>query len=176
MGDIIANIPTVINDLDNQCITTLPLEEEIKAAIWQLNPNSSAGPDGYNGEFFRHFWDIIKAYLISSTHEYFQGIPIPMAFRSTNITLIPKVEGAREIGDYRPIALSTFSSKMLSRIVANKLGPMLNKIISPEQAGFQKGKDYTTGPTRTNAMDLREYMLEWWLSHSKTSLRGLLRK
>ncbi|VFQ79294.1 unnamed protein product [Cuscuta campestris] len=52
LGDIIANIPTVINDLDNQCITTLPLEEEIKAAIWQLNPNSSAGPDGYNEEFF----------------------------------------------------------------------------------------------------------------------------
>ncbi|VFQ80252.1 unnamed protein product [Cuscuta campestris] len=140
LGDIIANIPTVINDLDNQCITTLPLEEEIKAAIWQLNPNSSAGRDGYNGEFFKHFWDIIKADLISATHEYFQGIPIPMDFGSTNIALIPKVEGAREIGDYRPIALSTFFSKMLSRIVANRLGPLLNKLISPEQAGFQKGK------------------------------------
>ncbi|VFQ73955.1 unnamed protein product [Cuscuta campestris] len=58
----------------------------------------------------------------------------------TNITLIPEVEGAREIGDYRPIALSTFFSKMLSMIVANRLGPMLNKIISPEHAGFQKGK------------------------------------
>ncbi|VFQ85715.1 unnamed protein product [Cuscuta campestris] len=127
-----------LKDHLGKCITTLPLEEEIKAAIWQLNPNSSAGPDGYNGEFFRHFWDIIKADLISATHEYFQGIPIPMAFGSTNITLIPKVEGAREIGDYRPIALSTFFSKMLSRIMANRLGPMLNKIISPEQAGFQK--------------------------------------
>ncbi|VFQ93090.1 unnamed protein product [Cuscuta campestris] len=115
-------------------------EKEIKAAIWHLNPNSSAGPDGYNGDFFRKFWDIIKEDLISAVQDFFLGQPIPMAFGSTYIILIPKQEGAKVIGDYRPIALSTFFSKIISRILSNRLSPLLDKIISPEQAGFQKGK------------------------------------
>ncbi|VFQ73390.1 unnamed protein product [Cuscuta campestris] len=127
-------------DQDNDSMVKLPLEEEIKTAIWQLNPNSSAGPDGYNGEFFKKFWDTIKEDIISATHEFFLGIPIPKAFGSTYIILIPKMEGAKAIGDFRPIALSTFFSKMLSRIMANRLAPLLNKLFSPEQAGFQKGK------------------------------------
>ncbi|VFQ59730.1 unnamed protein product, partial [Cuscuta campestris] len=137
---ILPYIPNLITETDNINLVQLPLEEEIKEAVWQLNPNSSAGPDGYNGEFFRHCWDIIKADIVSATQEFFLGIPIPMAFGSTYVTLIPKVEGAKVIGDYRPIALSTFFSKLTSRIMANRLSPLLIKLISPEQAGFQKGK------------------------------------
>ncbi|VFQ83166.1 unnamed protein product, partial [Cuscuta campestris] len=137
---ILCHIPTLITDQDNQNMIKLPQEEEIKAAIWHLNPNSSAEPDGYNGEFFRYFWDIIKVDIISAIQEFFLGHPIPMAFGSTYIILIPKLEGAKFIGDYRPIALSTFFSKIISRILSNRLSPLLDKIISPKQEGFQKGK------------------------------------
>ncbi|VFR00960.1 unnamed protein product [Cuscuta campestris] len=53
------DIPKQLQDkpsaADGPCSATVPYcnnpeEEEIKAAIWHLNPNSSAGPDGYNGE------------------------------------------------------------------------------------------------------------------------------
>ncbi|VFQ98475.1 unnamed protein product [Cuscuta campestris] len=136
MDNILPHIPNLLTDQDNDSMVKLPLEEEIKTAIWQLNPNSSAGPDGYNGEFFIKFWDTIKEDIISATQEFFLGIPIPKAFGSTYIILIPKMEGAKAIGDFRPIALSTFFSKMFSRILANRLAPLLNKLISPEQAGF----------------------------------------
>ncbi|VFQ82564.1 unnamed protein product [Cuscuta campestris] len=140
LDPIIQHIPTLITEHDNQAILQLPIEEEIKSAIWHLNPNSSAGPDGFNGEFFRYFWDTIKMDMVSAVQEFFLGIPLPMAFGSSLITLIPKTEGAKEIGDYRPIALSTFFSKIISRILSSRLAPLLDKIISPEQAGFLKGR------------------------------------
>ncbi|VFQ83659.1 unnamed protein product [Cuscuta campestris] len=140
LDPIIQHIPTLITEHDNQVILQLPIEEEIKSAMWHLNPNSSAGPDGFNGEFFRYFWDTIKMDMVSAVQEFFLGIPLPMAFGSSLITLIPKTEGAKEIGDCRPIALSTFFSKIISRILSSRLAPLLDKIISPEQAGFLKGR------------------------------------
>ncbi|VFQ87851.1 unnamed protein product [Cuscuta campestris] len=154
MQPIIQHIPNLITEVDNQLLVRFPSEDEIKGALWQLNPNSSAGLDGYNGEFFRHFWDIIKEDLISAIQEFFLGIPIPKAFGSTFITLIPKTEGAKNIGHYRPIALSSFFSKLISRILSNRLAGLLEKIISPEQAGFQKGKGIEEHILLTNELML----------------------
>ncbi|VFQ70656.1 unnamed protein product [Cuscuta campestris] len=103
-------IPKVINDHDNLSICYLPTEEEIKKAVWELNPDSAAGPDGFNGHFFRTFWDIIKRDVILACLEFFLGFPVPKSFGSTLITLIPKKEDPKRFGDYRPISLSTFMS------------------------------------------------------------------
>ncbi|VFQ83427.1 unnamed protein product [Cuscuta campestris] len=136
----LVNIPTLITAEDNSLLVELPEEEEIWEAVWALNPNSSAGPDGYNGQFFRQAWHIIRADVIKACQEFFLGIPVPKAFGSTQIILIPKKEGAAAIGDYRPISLSTFMSKIITKILANRLSRLLPKIISSEQAGFQNGK------------------------------------
>ncbi|VFR01632.1 unnamed protein product [Cuscuta campestris] len=136
----LVNIPTLITAEDNSLLVELPEEEEIREAVWALNPNSSAGPDGYNGQFFRQAWHIIRVDVIKACQEFFLGFPVPKAFGSTQIILIPKKEGAAAIGNYRPISLSTFMSKIITKILANRLSRLLPKIISSEQAGFQKGK------------------------------------
>ncbi|VFQ94492.1 unnamed protein product, partial [Cuscuta campestris] len=70
----------------------------------------------------------------------FLGIKIPASYGSTLITLVPKGDNPVKWKDYRPISLSTFMSKINTRILANRLGSLLHKVIGPEQAGFQKGK------------------------------------
>ncbi|VFQ82763.1 unnamed protein product [Cuscuta campestris] len=121
-------------------ISKIPTPEEIKEAVWSLNPNSAPGPDGFNGFFFRACWDIIKEDVISATQEFFIGIPIPKCYGSTFITLIPKKDNSKCFGDYRPISLSTFMSKINTRILADRLQAILPKIISSKRTGFQKGK------------------------------------
>ncbi|XP_019157181.1 PREDICTED: uncharacterized protein LOC109153773 [Ipomoea nil] len=57
-----------------------------------------------------------------------------------SIVLIPKKPHPESFTDFRPICLCTFISKVLTRIVASRLSPILPKIISKEQAGFVEGR------------------------------------
>ncbi|VFQ96159.1 unnamed protein product [Cuscuta campestris] len=96
--------------------------------------------DGYNDFFFRQAWDVVKIDVVKAVQEFFMGIPLPKVFGSTLITLIPKVEGAITLDQFRPISLSTFFSKILSRILSDRLKKVLPSLISPEQAAFQSGR------------------------------------
>ncbi|CAH9134253.1 unnamed protein product [Cuscuta epithymum] len=41
------HIPEIINQEDNDFLTAMPTEEEIKSAIWDLNQNGAPGPDEF---------------------------------------------------------------------------------------------------------------------------------
>ncbi|VFQ88383.1 unnamed protein product [Cuscuta campestris] len=68
---------------------------------------------------------------------------MPKAFGSTLITLIPKQEGSITLDQFRPISLSTFFSKIISRLLSERLKIVIPKLISQEQAAFQVGKNIT---------------------------------
>ncbi|VFQ67857.1 unnamed protein product [Cuscuta campestris] len=51
--EILDNIPLTLNHNDNLFLCSLPTMEEVKTAIWDLCPDSSPGPDGFIGHFFR---------------------------------------------------------------------------------------------------------------------------
>ncbi|VFQ85187.1 unnamed protein product [Cuscuta campestris] len=140
-SDLLQSIPVVISEEDNNMLTRLPNETEVKEAILALDPNSCAGWDGFNGFFFRSYWETIKEDVTSSCQEYFLGIPPPKSICKTLITLIPKVDNASSWKNFRPISLSSFPSKIITKILATRLTSLLPKIISREQGAFQKGKE-----------------------------------
>jgi hypothetical protein len=57
---------------------------------------------------------------------------------TANIVLLPKKEEASRIGDYRPISLVYSISKIFSKILANKLAPKLQEMVSSSQNAFSK--------------------------------------
>ncbi|VFQ70642.1 unnamed protein product [Cuscuta campestris] len=46
-SDFISNIPSILIPEDNNLLTSLPSMEEVKEAVWGLNPASSPEPDGF---------------------------------------------------------------------------------------------------------------------------------
>ncbi|VFQ72955.1 unnamed protein product [Cuscuta campestris] len=80
------------------------------------------------------------SYWKQKANEFFLGLPIPKGYGSTFISLIPKKDNPKTFDDFRPISLSTFMSKINTKLLANRLKTLLPKIISEEQAAFQKGK------------------------------------
>ena len=54
--------------------------------------------------------------------------------------LIPKVHGANLVDKFKPIVLSNFLFKVITKILADRLSQIASRIISPSQFGFVKGR------------------------------------
>jgi hypothetical protein len=62
------------------------------------------------------------------------------------MSLIPKVLGADQITQFRPISLINVIFKIVSKAYASRLDPVANRIISPNQTVFIKGRNILYGP------------------------------
>ena len=58
----------------------------------------------------------------------------------TFLALIPKEVNPSTFDHFRPISLCNASYKTFSKLLANRLKPLLGKLISPFQGGFVKGR------------------------------------
>jgi hypothetical protein len=71
---------------------------------------------------------------------FFRGGFLLKEFNHTNIALIPKVDNPSLVNHFRPISLTNFNYKIISKILANRFKPLLHKIVSPTQSAFLKGR------------------------------------
>ena len=92
------------------------------------------------GNFFQDCFDIIKDDLLAAVHYFFNGFEMPKYMNHACLVLIPKVEHPNKLKDFRPISLSNFTNKIISKITSTRLAPILPTIISENQPGFVKGR------------------------------------
>ena len=68
------------------------------------------------------------------------GKKISDYLNETLITLIPKIQGSEMLGNYRPISLCNIVYKVITKVVVVRIGPFLDKLVSPLQSTFVPGK------------------------------------
>lgn len=117
-----------------------PDASEILSVIKGLNPDSAPGPDEFTGHFFLSCWDIIHADLVEMIRGFFLGDQLDKKITATSLVLIPKIKNTKGLSDFRPISLGSFSSKIITKIIASRLSRILPNIINEEQFGFVKGR------------------------------------
>jgi retron-type reverse transcriptase len=116
-------------------------EEEIHKAVMELHPEKAPGPDGYTWAFFKVYWDIIQTDLVAAIKDIFAlWAGCWNLLKSAHVVLIEKKAGAKMIGDYRPISIMHSIAKILAKILATWLAPYLDKLVSPNQSAFIKGR------------------------------------
>ncbi|XP_049394714.1 uncharacterized protein LOC125859004 [Solanum stenotomum] len=133
-------IPLLISGEDNNAMIKLPDMEEVKMVVFQLDGNSAAGPDGFSGLFFQECWDIVSQDVTNVVRAFFCGQTLPRYITHTNLVLLPKKDLVRSLSDLRPISLSCFINKVISRVLHGRIAAVLPKLISPNQSGFVKGR------------------------------------
>ena len=118
----------------------MPSPEEIYQVICSMDHNSSPGPDGFGRVFYMKCWKIIGETVIQAVHSFFSNGYIPPHFNSNLMVLIPKVDGADSVAQLRPIASANFALKIITKLLADRLGNIATKIISHNQSAFLKGR------------------------------------
>ncbi|XP_042482726.1 uncharacterized protein LOC122063090 [Macadamia integrifolia] len=56
------------------------------------------------------------------------------------LVLIPKVDGVDNLGNFRPLCMGNFFCKIITKVMALRLEPLLPRLISDEQGASPKGK------------------------------------
>lgn len=136
-------IPSLVTEEENDLLNRQPCLEEVKMVVFELNGNSDSGPDGFTGHFYQVCWDIVGKDIFEVVNAFFSGMTLPKSITHTNLVLIPKKEKVVSFFDLRPISLSNFVNKVISRIIHDRLEGILPKFISPNQSGFTKGRSIT---------------------------------
>ena len=71
---------------------------------------------------------------------FFSSRYILQVWNATNICLIPKNDRPEEASHFRPISLCNVIYKVISKIITNRLKPILKSIVSPFQNAFVPGR------------------------------------
>lgn len=72
--------------------------------------------------------------------DFFSSGKMPFSLNLTDLILIPKVIGPEELTHFRPISLCNFLSKVVSKVLANRLKSFLSEFVSKEQGAFVPGR------------------------------------
>ncbi|GJZ71170.1 retrotransposon protein, putative, ty1-copia subclass, partial [Tanacetum coccineum] len=133
--------PNQVSDLDS-CVT----RSEIRNAVWECGENKSPGPDGFSFEFFRRYWNFIGPDFCSAIECFFTIGFLPKGCNASFIALIPKVLDAKFVSDFRPISLIGSVYKVITKILANRLAPVISDIVSDSQSAFIANRSILDGP------------------------------
>lgn len=101
--------------------------------------DSASGPDGLTGHFYQACWEIVGEDVFKVVKAFCEGKTLPKSITHTNLILIPKKENIQTFADMRPISLSNFLNKVITRVIHDRLETILPKLISHNQSGFVKG-------------------------------------
>jgi exonuclease III len=113
---------------------------KIDSIIRHLPNNKSPGPDGFNNEFYKHCWHIIKQDIYDLCYAFHEGSICLRSVNSSHITLIPKVDNPMTLSDYRPISLLNTKVKIITKLLANILQPFITALVHRNQYGFIRSR------------------------------------
>lgn len=116
------------------------MEEEVLSALKLLGQDKAPGPDGLQISVSIKCWDFMKLDVMRVVKHFERNGFLDWRLKATFISLIPKKEIVEEVKDLRPISLTGCIYKAISKVLVERLKPLLPKLTSPNQTAFVKGK------------------------------------
>lgn len=111
-------------------------EEEVRVALFRMYPSKSPGPDGMSLLFFQKHWHIVGHDVTLTVLFILHFGRLLKKMNFTHITLISKKNEPQSIMEFHPISLSNVVSRFVSKVLANRIKPILPNVISDVQSAF----------------------------------------
>jgi hypothetical protein len=114
-------------------------------AIMEMKKSKAPGPNGSPAEFYQVFWDTIKDDMMAMFYQLQAGNLPRFKLNFGIINLLPKKEDTSCIEEYRPICLLNVSFNFFTKVGANRITGMAQKIIKPTQTASIPGRNILEG-------------------------------
>jgi hypothetical protein len=178
MEDQIHDIPQV-SDEENEILIDDFTKNEVREVVFQMEHNKSPRPDGFPAEFYKVFWGVIKDDLLAMFHDFHKDSLDLLSLNFGIITLIPKIENATKIQQYRPICVLNVSFKIFTKVGTNRLNKVARTVVSATQTAFIPGRNIMKGVVilhetihELHTKNLMESFLRLTLRRPMTRLSG----
>jgi hypothetical protein len=96
------------------------------------------GPDGFSLGFLKTCLEVLKEDIMAVFREFHSKGSFERSINTTFIALIPRKASVVDIKDFHPSSLVGDVYKIISKVLANRLKHVLEKIISKSQNAFIK--------------------------------------
>lgn len=91
--------------------------------------------------FFKSAWSIIGPDIVAAVQNFFETTSfMPKQINCAYMSLIPKVDSACAVKDFRPVACCSVLYKIISKVLSNRMQHVLDDIIGGSQSSFVKSR------------------------------------
>ena len=113
------------------------LRKEVKAVIQSLKKGKSAGVDNIPAELVQAGGEDVITALTAICNKIWQTGEWATPWTQSLAITLPKKGNLQQYQKYRTISLISHPSKVMLKIVQNRLKPQAEKVIAEEQAGLR---------------------------------------
>ena len=118
---------------------------ELKNAVLKLKNGRTPGLDGLPAEFYKLLWNEIKEPMLAAFLECYNSHEMFPSANKGILNLIAKQgKDSRFLKNLRPITLLNTDYKIVEKVLANRLEPILQTLIHPDQTGFMPNRRIAT--------------------------------
>nr|CAH8838951.1 unnamed protein product [Trichobilharzia regenti] len=128
--------------------------------ILNIAYKQSVHPDGISPEALKADPETTADMLTPLLHKVWEEGKVPTDWRKGYLAKLPKKGDLRLCKNWRGIMLLSTPSKILSRIILERIKDALDTELQPEQAGFRKGKS-CSDQIATLRIIIIEQSMEW---------------
>ena len=121
------------------------LREEVEASVKALKMGKSAGVDNIPEELVQAGGEAMIDILTTFCNKIWKTGEWPTTWTQSLVITLPKKGNLQLCQNYRTISLISHPSKVMLKIILNRLQPQAEEIIAEEQAGF-RARRRTTEP------------------------------
>ena len=120
--------------------TEAPTLQEIRSVTKALNNGKAAGVDQVSAEMLKADPEQTSLELKRIFSLIWEKETVPTQWKKGLICKIPKKGNLQECGNWRGVTLLPLASKVLSRILINRIQLGVDSSLRKEQAGFRRGR------------------------------------
>lgn len=143
--------------------------EEVRVAIKKLKCNKAPGPDGLSNEYYKILGPKLLSTLALVFNRLLDGEQLPLYFNSALLRVLHKPGRDPELpASYRPISLLNTDYKIYTKILADRLKPIMPTVIHEDQTGFIAGRQSVTNVRKVLAV------MQWLEQHPPSSPTAIL--
>lgn len=89
-SEVINCVTGLVIENQNSALLAEVHPREVKAALFNKNPDKSPGPDGMSPGFYKKYWKVVGTYLVQRTQQLFTTDKFDQSITDTNIVWFPR--------------------------------------------------------------------------------------